>query len=165
MSLVYPCAPGGPDDYVLIFPRGDMWDLLMVTIGREDLIGEESFEDYEARAKHADEAEAIISEWTRHRTKYEAMETLAGAGILAGATLNPHDILEDEHLAAREMVVTVEDSVRGDYRMIGCPIKLSDQKMEVTRAPRLGEHTEEVLMSILGCTPEDVIELREQGVV
>ncbi len=93
------------------------------------------------------------------------METLAGAGILAGATLNPYDILEDEHLAAREMVVTVEDPVRGDYQMIGCPIKLSDQKMEVTRAPRLGEHTEEVLTSILGCTPEDVIELREQGVV
>lgn len=165
MSLVYPCAPGGPDDYVLIFPRGDMWDLLMATVGREDLIGDERFEDYEARSKHADEAEAIISEWTRQRTKYEAMETLAGAGILAGATLNPHDILEDEHLAAREMVVTVEDPVRGDYQMIGCPIKLSDQKMEVTRAPRLGEHTEEVLMSILGCTPEDVIELREQGVV
>ncbi len=54
MPLVYPCAPGGPDDYVLIFPRGDMWDLLMVTIGREDLIGDERFVDYEARAKHAD---------------------------------------------------------------------------------------------------------------
>ena len=165
MPLVYPCAPGGPDDYVLIFLRGDMWELLMVTIEREDLIGDERFQDSQARAENADEAAAIISEWTRQRTKYEAMEALAGAGVLAGATLNPYDILEDEHLAAREMVVTVEDPVRGDYQMIGCPIKLSDQKMEVTRAPRLGEHTEEVLTSILGCTPEEVLELREQGVV
>ena len=165
LPLIYPCAPGGSDDYVLIFPRGDMWDLLSATIGREDLIGDERFDDYEARSQHADEAEAIISEWTRVRTKHEAMKILAEAGVLAGATLNPHDILEDEHLAARQMVVTVPDPVRGDYTMLGCPIRLLDEEIEVTRAPRLGEHSEEVLTGILGCTPQEVADLRARGVV
>ena len=165
LPLVYPCAPGGSDDYVLIFPRGDMWDLLLVTIGREDLIGDERFDDYDARSKHADEAEAVVSEWTKRHTKHEAMKILAGAGILAGATLNAYDILEDEHLAARGMIVNVPDPVRGDYTMIGCPIHLSDEEFEVKRAPRLGEHSEEVLTKILGCTPEEVVEFKEQGVI
>lgn len=165
LPLVYPCAPGGADDYIMIFPRGEMWDLLFAAIGREDLIGDARFADYDSVAEHADDVEAIISEWTRRHTKREAMRILAGGGVLAGATLNSYDLLADEHLAARDMIVTVKDDARGDYAMIGCPIKLSDDTLEVTRAPRYGEHTEEALTTILGCTPDEVRDLRRDGVI
>ncbi len=165
IPLIYPCAPGGADDYIMIFPRGEMWQLLFVAIGREDLIGDERFADYESVAQHADDVEEIISEWTRKHTKHESMRILAGAGVLAGATMNSNDLLEDEQMKARNMVVSVEDDVRGDYMMLGCPIKLSDQDDAVTRAPRYGEHNEEVLMSILCCTPEEVEQMREQGII
>ena len=165
LPLVYPCAPGGPDDYIMIFPRGEMWDLLLAAIGREDLIGDARFADYDALVQHADDIEEIISEWTLRHTKREAMRILAGGGILAGATLNSYDLLEDEHLAAREMVVRVKDEERGDYTMLGCPIKLSDETTEVRRAPRYGEHNEEVLTTILGCSPQQVRQLREEGVI
>ena len=165
VALVYPCAPGGADDYIMIFPRGEMWDLLLAAIGKEDLIGDARFADYDSVAAHADEIEAIISEWTRKRTKREAMRILAGAGVLAGATMNSYDLLEDEQLIERDMVVNVEDDARGDYTMIGCPIKLLDEEMTVRRAPRYGEHNEEVLTTILDCTPEEVRRLREQGVI
>ena len=127
IPLIYPCAPGGADDYIMIFPRGEMWELLFVAMGREDLIGDERFADYESIAQHADEIQEIISDWTRKHTKHEAMKILAGAGVLAGATMNSNDLLEDEQMKARNMVVSVEDDVRGDYTMLGCPIKLSDQ--------------------------------------
>ena len=165
IPLIYPCAPGGADDYVMIFPRGEMWELLFVAMDREDLIGDERFADYESVAQHADEIEEIISEWTRKHTKHEAMKLLAGAGVLAGATMNSNDLLEDEQLIARNMVVSVEDDARGDYTMLGCPIKLSDQDDTVTRAPCYGEHNEEVLTTILGCAPEEVEMLREEGVI
>lgn len=165
ISLIYPCAPEGPDDYVLLVPRGEMWDLLLVAIGRDDLVGDERFKDYDSISAHAEEIEEIISDWTRQHTKHEAMELLAGAGVLAGATLNSLDLLEDKHLIEREMIVNVEDPIRGDYRMIGCPIKLSDQDMKVTRAPRLGEHTEEVLTTILGCTHDEVEQMRQEGII
>ena len=90
---------------------------------------------------------------------------LAGAGVLAGATMNTRDLLADSHLAEREMVVNVDDPARGDYRMIGCPIKITGQDATVTRAPGYGEHNEEVLTQILGHTPEEVVQLREQGVI
>ena len=165
MPLVYPCAPGGADDYIMIFPRGEMWQLLLVAIGREDLIDDDRFTDLDTVAQHADEIEEIISAWTRRHTKHDAMQILAGAGVLAGATMNSYDLLENEQLKAREMVVTVEDEVRGDYTMLGCPIKISDQDATVTRAPRYGEHNDEVLTTILGCTPEDVEQMRQEGII
>ncbi|MCI0770321.1 MAG: CoA transferase [Chloroflexi bacterium] len=165
MPMVYPCAPGGPDDYVLLFPRGEMWDLLFAAIGREDLIGDPRFQDYSTLADHADEIEKIVSEWTTRHTKQEAMKLLAGAGVLAGATMNSRDLLNDPHLAEREMVVNVEDPVRGDYLMIGCPIKITGQDATVTRAPRYGEHNDEILTTILGRSAKEVSELREQDVI
>ncbi|MCY4652814.1 MAG: CoA transferase, partial [Dehalococcoidia bacterium] len=129
------------------------------------LIGDERFADYESVAQHADDIEEIMSDWTRKHTKHEAMKILAGAGVLAGATMNSNDLLEDEQMQARNMVVSVEDDVRGDYTMLGCPIKLSDQDDTVTRAPLYGEHNKEVLTTILGCTPDEVEQMREQGVI
>ena len=164
IPMVYPCAPGGPDDYVMIHPRGDMWDIMLAAIGRDDLIGDERYSE-ENQSEHADEVEALISDWTTKRTKWEAMKTLAEMGVLAGATINPHEILENEHLIERGMIVNVEDPVRGDYMMIGCPIKLSDQETKVTRAPRYGEHTDDVLTTLLGCTPDEIREMRDEGVI
>ena len=69
--------------------------------------------------------------------------------------MNSNDLLEDEQLIARNMVVSVEDDARGDYTMLGCPIKLSDQDDTVTRAPRYGEHNEEILTTILGCSSDE----------
>jgi formyl-CoA transferase len=93
------------------------------------------------------------------------MDTLAGAGVLSGATIGAAEVLENEHLIAREMIVNVADDVRGDYKMIGIPIKLSEEANAVTRAPRYSEHTDEVLKTILGCSSEDIEQMRQQGVI
>ena len=165
IPMIFPCAPGGPDDYVMIHPRGDSWDMMLAAMGKAELIGDSRFDDEEERNKNAEEATRIITGWTQQRTKEEAMDILAGAGVLAGATYTPEELLEQQHLIEREMIVSVDDPVRGDYRMIGMPIKLSDDDTVVTRAPRYSEHTEEVLTTILGYTKEQVAELRDQGVV
>ena len=165
LPMVFPCAPGGPNDYVMIHPRGDGWDLMLAAMDRSDLIGDPRFDDEEERVKNSEEAERVITEWTSKRTKWEAMKTLAGSGVLAGATTGAAEVLENEHLIAREMIVNVDDPVRGDYKMVGIPIKLSDEANEVTKAPRYSEHTDEVLQIVLGCSSEDVEELRKLGVI
>jgi formyl-CoA transferase len=165
IPMIFPCAPGGPDDYVMIHPRGDMWDMMLAAIGKTDLIGDPRYDDETERNKHGEEVTQIITEWTLQHTKQEAMDVLAGTGILAGATYTPEELLEQQHLIEREMIVSVDDPVRGNYPMIGMPIKLSDDDTVVTRAPRYSEHTEEVLTTILGYTPEQVTELQDQGIV
>ena len=165
LPMVFPCAPGGPNDYVMIHPRGDGWDLMLAAIDRPELIGDPRFDDEEERVRNGEAATEIITGWTSQRTKWEAMHTLAGAGVLSGATIGAAEVLENEHLIAREMIVNVADDVRGDYKMIGIPIKLSDEANTVTRAPRYSEHTDEVLKTVLGCSSEDIEQMRQQGVI
>ena len=165
LPMVFPCAPGGSNDYVMIHPRGDGWDLMLAAMDRPDLIGDPRFDDEEERVRNSEQATEIITEWTSRRTKWEAMKTLAESGVLAGATIGAAEVLENEHLIAREMIVNVDDPVRGDYKMIGVPIKLSDEANGVTKAPRYSEHTDEVLKTVLGCSSEDVAEMRRQGVI
>jgi crotonobetainyl-CoA:carnitine CoA-transferase CaiB-like acyl-CoA transferase len=74
-------------------------------------------------------------------------------------------VLENEHLAEREMLVTVQDSERGDYRMIGCPVKLEKSPVTVEAAPLYSEHTDEILTEMFGVSSEELPTLREQGVI
>ncbi len=163
--LIYPCKPGGTDDYIAIVLAGDSWDTILALADRADLIGDPRYATHEARAERPDEVEEIISAWTRTITKHEAMRTLTELGIAAGAVQDSCEVLQDPHLKAREIVIDMRDPARGDYQVIGCPIKVEGNDVRVTPPPLLGEHSEEVLTSLLGMNSEQVSTLREEGVV
>ena len=164
-SMLYPCKPGGPDDYVAIVMAGDSWDSILALADRADLIGDPRYATAEARQSRLDEVEAIVSSWTRTVTKFEAMDILTDLGIPASAVQDSCEVLADPHLKAREMVVDVHDPARGDYQIIGCPIKVEGNDVEVLPPPLLGEHSEEVLAELLGMSHEEIESLREEGVV
>ncbi len=70
---LYPCAPGGPNDYVYIMTsraNPDHWDRLLKVMGREDLIGDLRYADAFARLEREAEVDGIIATWTRRHTKY-----------------------------------------------------------------------------------------------
>ncbi len=165
VPTVFPCAPGGYDDYIMIHLRAQAWETVLAVMGRDDLIGDERYATDEARGQRAAEVEAIITEWSTGRTKYEAFEALASAGVWCGPVLSPEEVIENEHLIAREMIVNVEDPARGEYKMIGCPVKMEKSPAEVTPAPLYSEHTDEILTTMLGVSPEELPELRKQGVI
>ena len=164
-SMLYPCKPGGPDDYVAIVMAGDSWDSILALADRADLIGDPRYATAEARQNRLDEVEEIIGSWTRTVTKFEAMETLTDLGIPASAVLDSCEVLEDPHLKARDMVLDVHDPARGDYQIIGCPIKVEGNDVEVRPPPLLGEHSEEVLSDLLGMSHKEIASLRQEGVV
>jgi formyl-CoA transferase len=93
------------------------------------------------------------------------MEILAGAGVACGAVLDSAELLRDEHLRGRGMVVDVEHPARGRFPMLGNPVHLSDSKTEVRPSPSLGEHTAEVLGALLGLTAEQLAGLRKDGAI
>lgn len=165
IPTIFPCAPGGSDDYVMAHIAGELWDTVLAVIGRAELIGDERYSTPEGRSARADEVLAIISDWTTRRGKYEAMEALAAAGVWCGAVISPEETLGNEHLIAREMIVDVEDPARGSYKMIGCPVKLSKSPVEITPAPLYGEHTDEILTELVGVPAADIDGLRADGVI
>ena len=165
IPAVFKCSPGGSDDYVMIHIRGHAWETLLAAMGREDLLEDERFATEEARTENADELEDIVNEWTMGRTKYEAFETMAPYGIWCGPVLSPEELLTNEQLIAREMIVDVDDEGRGTYKMIGCPIKMEKSPVNVRPAPQYGQNTDEILTDILNIGPDELAAMRDRHAI
>ena len=163
---LYPCAPGGANDYVYMHvPTRHMLDTLFATIGRPELSVDERFGTDEARQTWGDELWEIVAEWTRPRTKYEVMEALGPVGVPCGAVLDSADILADRHLRERHSIRTMHHPVRGDWELAGTPVRLSASPIEYKASPLLGQHSEEILAQMLNLGPDEVRALRKGGVI
>ncbi len=111
---IYPCAPGGPNDYVFIMANTTrMWDTLCVAIERPELVNDPRFADQMGRFQHADELYPEIAAWTCRRTKHEAMRILGEAGVPCSAVMDTLDLFHDPHLSERGFIQTVEHPVAG----------------------------------------------------
>ena len=163
---LYPCAPGGPNDYIYMhIVTQRMWDALTIGIGKPEMQVDERFTSVYARAANWDAIQQAVSEWTMQRTKWEAMHTLAAAGVPVGAVYDTVDVLNDPHLHARNQIRTVHHPIRGDVEMLAPPIHMSDSDVEMVAAPLLGEHTADVLAAKLGLSQADLDALAARGVI
>lgn len=166
---VYPCQPGGMNDYIYIYTSrwegSQQWKHLLEIIGRTDVLNDPRFETPETRYDYRDEVDAIISAWTCRRTKVEAMKELGRAGVPAGAVFSTADLSADPYLQKRGMFVTVDHPMHGPILMPGFPLKMSESSVPILPAPLLGEHNEEVYGGILGMTEEEMDWLRQAGVI
>ncbi|HZU91588.1 MAG TPA: formyl-CoA transferase [Stellaceae bacterium] len=162
------CAGEGANEYVYLMVPPDSagpWEALLEIIGREDLKEDARFNTPAARARHAAELSAIVEGWTRARDKRAVMREFAGRGIPCGAVFDTSEVLADPHLRERQTIVDLDHPTRGRFSTIASPLRLSDSPAAPARAPLLGEHTEEVLRAVAGYGPEDILRLRDKGVI
>ncbi|HEX9077792.1 MAG TPA: CoA transferase, partial [Anaerolineae bacterium] len=166
---IYPCKPGGPNDYVFIYtsrwPGSKQWEQLLDVIGCPEMKADPRFRTPESRYEHRDEMNPFIIAWTSQRTKFEAMEELGREGVPAGAILTTAELAEDAYLRKRGMFVTMQHPVRGSIVMPGFPIKLSASSVPVEPAPLLGQNNEEIYGGLLGIAPEELERLRKARVI
>jgi formyl-CoA transferase len=93
------------------------------------------------------------------------MKAFASKGVPCGAVLNTAEVLDNAHLRERNTVADVQHPTRGQYPMIGCPVRLSDSPVELERPPLYGEHTDHVFTNLGGLSQTDLDELRRDKVV
>jgi crotonobetainyl-CoA:carnitine CoA-transferase CaiB-like acyl-CoA transferase len=108
-----------------------------------------------------------VNEWAAEMTNIDACRALADAGVAAGPCLTAQQVIDDPHVAARNMLVEIPRPEGGEPVLTpGNPVKMS--KMAdgpETRMPWLGEHTDEVLAQELGLDNEVLGQLRANGVI
>jgi formyl-CoA transferase len=164
----FPCKGGGLNDYVYVFTsraNPEHWKRLLTVIGREDLIGNAHYESPAARAERPEEVNAMIAEWTRKHTKYEAMEIIGAAGVPAGAVLDTLELYNDPTFEQRNIMQTVDHPAVGKFKMVGWPVRFSGNPPPVKPAPLLGANNEDVLMHWLGLDKDTVGSLKSTGVI
>jgi crotonobetainyl-CoA:carnitine CoA-transferase CaiB-like acyl-CoA transferase len=167
-SGLYPCAPGGPNDYVWIMTsraNPEHWVRLCKVMGREDLIEDARFAKPTDRVKNANALDGIIEAWTRTRNKHEAMAQVGGAGIPAGAVLDTMELQNDPTFERRGIMQVMQHPKHAPFKMPAWPVRVDGKPPRVVASPMLGQHTNDVLTSWLALSDADVEKLRSDKVV
>ena len=138
---------------------------LLEGIGRGELIEDKRFRTNTDRVAHAEELDAIIGAWIGARTLEDNLGRFADMDVTAAPVYDISQVLDDEHVKARDIIVEVADADMGAYPMPGIAPRLSRTPGAIRRAaPRLGEHTAEVLGEI-GLGARELARMKEAGVV
>jgi crotonobetainyl-CoA:carnitine CoA-transferase CaiB-like acyl-CoA transferase len=155
------------DGYLALNTPDDLqWGRLCEAIGRQDLKEDPRTVDGTARAANAGFVRPIIEGWLANKTRAEAVVLLAAHGVPSGPVHTAEDIFSDPHIAARRMLVTVDDPVAGPRKYARTPPHLSSApEIPTEPAPHLGEHTRPVLRDLLGYEEREIVRLGEQGVI
>ena len=154
-----------PDAYIYVITQTRAFSGLAKAIGHEDWLEDVEWSTPEARLPKLDRVFTEIEKWTMTKDKMEVMGILNPLNVPCGPILSMKELAEEEALRQTGTVVEVDHPERGKYLTVGNPIKLSDSPPDVARSPLLGEHTEEILKTVVGLDDAGIAEARQQGAI
>ena len=156
---------GGPNDYIYVIIQPPGWEPLMKLCGRPELISDPEWATPEKRLPKLDRCFEIIEQWAMTLDKLEVMRKLNEFDVPCGPILDMGEIAAEQALRDTGTVVEVDHPKRGKFLTVGNPIKLSDSPTEVKPSPLLGEHTDEILKSIVGWSDTEIAAARKEGAI
>ena len=161
---LFPCA--GEDEWVAISVRDDDEYRQLCGVAADVVaLRDPGFQTLEGRLQHIEELERLVAVWTRPLESREVVQRLQAAKIPAMQCLDTAGLLADPHIAAREWLAPLVHPDLGERRHQGPPWRFSRSSTVMrSAAPRLGEHSEQILSTELGLGPEQVEELIAAGV-
>jgi formyl-CoA transferase len=142
------------------------WAILCETIGQPELKQDARFADNNARVAHRTALREVLDQAFMARDADEWLAVFTKAGLPCGPINDIPEVFAHPQAEARELVLESEHPTAGKVRFPGFPYKLSETPAQVRLPPpRLGEHTQEVLVDLLGHSPEAVADFRARGIV
>ncbi|MDY6835302.1 MAG: CaiB/BaiF CoA-transferase family protein [Chloroflexota bacterium] len=137
------------------------WRNLCNAIGREELATLSFLE----RAGRCVEMVNILKDTFLSKTRDEWYEVLGNADVAWGIAYTPSEVVNDPQLRHRGMFAEIDDPQRGKFMQVSHPLKFSQTPATLRfPPPELGQHTEEVLIS-LGYTKDEITQMRGGGVI
>lgn len=145
----------------------EQFSQLCGVMGADELAADPRFALNEARLANQDELDALIEAWTSRRPRYDVMERLQAAGVIAAVVQNAEDRVEyDPQLRARGVFPVLPHPVLGERVYENYPVRLSRTPARMQRgAPLWGEHNHEVYGELLGLGDAEIARLAGDGVI
>ena len=154
-----------PNAYVYFITQAAVWGNICALIGKPEWKEDPGYATPDARLDKIKEIFAAIEEWTMTLDKFEVMRLCNPLNIPCGPVLSMKDLAEEPSLRKTGTIVEVDHPERGSYLSVGNPIKLSESPSDVVRSPLLGEHTDEILKSVVGLSDEEIAAARAAGAI
>ena len=158
-SNAYLCNDGHS---IIIAGNGDaIFQRYMDTIDRADLGADPDLASNAGRWRRREELDAAISAWTGLHSREQALTILDAAGVPSGPIYTAADIVADEQYAARNMIQHFPVDTGGEepteVGFVGVVPVIGDVSLPIRSVgPDLGEHTREVLSTLLGRTDDEM---------
>ena len=154
------------DGYVCALVYNDQqWDRFVRAVGREELLSDPRFADFAGRSRHVDAVGRELARMFETRTTAQWIALLNEADVPVMPMHDLHSVLTDPHLAATGFFSIVEHPSEGAIRSMRVPMTWSETSAQpIRQAPRLGEHSVEVLQQA-GFTPQEIDALIADGVL
>jgi len=162
-SNVYPTQDGE----MLIAGNGDsIFRRMAEGMGQPELAEDPRFADHTARGENQAELDAVIEAWSLTKTSEEVDALMTEHKVPHGKIFRAPEMLEDAQFKARESIVKVMHPQYGEVAMQNTFPRLSDTPGLVRWVgPELGQHTDEIMKSVLGKTDEEIAALRAADVI
>ncbi|HXH12588.1 MAG TPA: CoA transferase [Alphaproteobacteria bacterium] len=154
------------DGWVLIAAVSDnIWPRVCKAIDAPEWEKDPRFARPSDRQREWQAIEERLKPWFAAHTVQEAVDIFSGLGIPINAVNDIPTAAQEPHLHERELLLEVPDPVAGKIHVSGKFTKLSRSELVIGSAPVPGQHTAEILTTLLGYSPEEVGKLEAQGVV
>ncbi len=132
--------------FALTLSRAHFWRDAMNALGLPELANDQRFYTTTSRREHAAEVAAQIEGRIATWGKRDLFETMGTLRVVGGMVLTTEELVDDPHVRARDALVEADHPVAGRLTYPGAPFKMSQTPWSLNRAaPRLGEHTVDVL--------------------
>ncbi len=162
-SMFFPTRDG----YIIMSMFGDaFWPRCLEMMGNPDWAKGDEYKDPASRRRNSAIIMEKTSEWTRQHTNAEINEAVNVRRIPSSPVQTVKEAIDSELLKVREFFVDIDHSEAGKFKYPGAPYKLSGTPWRIkTPAPRLGEHNEEVYCQKLGYARQDLVRMRQAGII
>jgi CoA:oxalate CoA-transferase len=161
--VMYPCKDG----YVAMSLIGGLiWPSLAKMMDNPDWTGEEWFLDNAKRSENSEKLTELITGWMKEHTMEEISRAAKREGVPCSPVRTMKQLEVDEQLTARDFFIEIEHPEAGTLKYPGAPYKLSATPWRMkSPAPLLGEGNEYVYCQTLGYTRQDLVKMRQAGVI
>jgi len=165
MRMVLPCKDG----YVIGGGgalQDDQWQAMKKLLGNPAWAEDEKFKDEDSRGEHLEEISLHFAEWVLPRYREEYYHQGQAAGLAVALVRTAGEVVNSEQFMERRFFVEIDHPETGRLKYPSVPYRFSATPFRVTRpAPLLGQHNEEIYCQRLGYSRQELVRMREAGII